>query len=362
MRLIALKYKEYTNLRGLLAGKDTALGASSLTETPSKKRKSTWDVSSNQIETPKRQKPHSTPSKSLHPAIIDPYDSPSVIRNLQLTPSYRTVIGPTPQRDGKVLGLFDLIDDDEDGSGSLTSKTQPFSGVSPNLHRTPRKPHLEQVVTPLRYGKTPTSTSKRFLLDMFVTPSKRKLMKEDVDEGATPAFLRRDHRRLQSPRYDEKGNLEIDSPVAARLPAKPPLRGLSSLIAGLRKMEEEEFDEEMDVLRELENGSSGAAKGSIVAGVAVNENQGKPSSKDDDLGEQTRENTQQPSLVGKDGKPLKVWKKRGQKRTTKRVNSKSRYPSYRLTRLAPSYHHHVAASTSELIQLRSPSLTRQTNP
>lgn len=314
----------------------------------SKKRKSIQDDPPREIQTPKRHKLDLTPAKSLHPAVLDPYDSPSVIRNPQFTPGRRAIIGPTPQRDGKVLGLFDLMDEDEDNEGGelgkTPSKSTPLKEVSLDTkdHRTPRKSHTETILTPLRYGRTPASSSKRYLLDMFVTPSKRKLAEyepegEDDDAMKTPAFLRRDQRPIKAPRYDENGNLEFDSPVVVCRPVKPPIRGLSSIIAGLRKMEEEKLDEEMDVLRDIENESSTQAGGKAVRepdtdnntqGLSANGPRGEhdiPHLGDqidvslsmDDKEEEEQNHDDQTN------KPSKPWKKRGQKRTTKRVISKS---------------------------------------
>lgn len=296
-------------------------------------------------------------------------------------------MGPTPQRDGKVLGLFDIIDEDEDEepdqSGQTPSRSRVLRDSSQNTHRTPRKPLAEEeIVTPLRYGKTPTSSSKRFLLDMFVTPSKRKAAADhelDGDEDVTtkPAFLRReyyhhhDHHRHSSNhhkavRYDENGNLKMDAPsapvvVPVRRPAKPPVRGLSSIIAGLRKMEEERLDEELDILRELENERTPAAaaaaglpphslvgekkpsmtmndsaKASTEAGGAEVDSLTNNNDNDDDDDENIKSNqAEQPSGSSK------PWKKRGQKRTNKKVLSMS-FPS---PSLFPSYSSSPTPST-----------------
>ncbi|KAI9779107.1 MAG: DNA replication regulator sld2 [Peltula sp. TS41687] len=372
---IASKYKEYTNVREKLSAgpKSTQQPPREPSPLTQKKRKAVPDEQqlprqAAHQQTPKRHKPDLTPTQARythhpHPAVVDPYDSPSVIRQLPFTPcSRRMVVGPTPQRDGKVLGLFDPVEEDEEGGGGggglgkMPSKARVLKEVSLNTnnnnktqqhhhHCTPRKPPIDSssIVTPLRYGRTPVSSGKRYLLDKFVTPSKRKRAggeygddddDYDGDDGLkTPAFLRRGHHRpAKAPKYDENGELQFDSPVTAvrRWPlAKAPLRGLSSIIAGLRKMEEEKLDEEMDVLREMEDEASNRKEGR-KSGAEDEKTRSLPTNdrKASEIGSQNLVALQGVGEEGKEGeqgkgeqsnKPSKPWRKRGQKRTTKRV-------------------------------------------
>jgi DNA replication regulator SLD2 len=276
-----------------------------------------------------------TPSKSqAHPMNIDPYDSPSLIRNL-FTPSKDRIIGPTPQKDGQVLGLFDLLGEDDKTPLKALAGDKEFGARS---HSTPRGVNGRlDVPGNEKHSRTPASSSKRHLLDTFATPLKRRHPNE---QGAltpssisklhfsTPAFLRRDSHRPAMPPIDEDEDHPI-SPQMVRLPKKPLVRGLSSMLAGLRKMEEEELDDDLEALREMENPDY----------VPVEKSTSKPVSKDAVLVEDSQvrlplggfddeamydsepEELKNPTL-GRDGLPLKIWKKKGQKRTTRRNTMK----------------------------------------
>lgn len=114
---------------------------------------------------------------------------------------------------------------------------------------------------------------------------------------------------------------------------KPAGKGLSALVRGLREMQEQRFDEELEVLRELEEGSDPAAK--ITAAPAPASHKKQPINANDvfvtdsqapDMplgpdGENQVSESDNDELegMGRDGKPLRVWKKRGQKRSTRIV-------------------------------------------
>ena len=104
-------------------------------------------------------------------------------------------------------------------------------------------------------------------------------------------------------------------------------KGLSALVKGLRDMEEAKLDEEMDMLREFERGGDLTARSqaSHIPKVCVQDSQvpdmplgpdGQVESESEDEDVSKRRGTD------RNGKPLKVWKKRGQKRTTRRVMMK----------------------------------------
>ena len=92
-------------------------------------------------------------------------------------------------------------------------------------------------------------------------------------------------------------------------------------------MEDEKLDEEMDVLREMEAGDNTVERSQAVLkppSIAVEDSQvlemplgpdGDKSSGDDTDGHQSE-------AKGSNGEPLKVWKKKGQKRTTRKTNIK----------------------------------------
>ncbi|KIW10908.1 hypothetical protein PV08_10207 [Exophiala spinifera] len=218
-RAIASKYTEYNKLRDVIAGK---LGLAALDPPAPKVRTSRAD-SVNDL-TPRRSY-KSTPSKPRHAHDLDPYDAPS---SISPKPSLHA-IGPTPRRDGMVLGIFDMLPP----SGSLkSSRDTPSSrkrkidalndntepSFTPMASQTPSRRRTQHVgtshpggdakdataATPAsrslststrKHSKTPISQSKRFMLDhFFATPSAVRfssLVERDEDDCDTESNLPR---------------------------------------------------------------------------------------------------------------------------------------------------------------------------
>ncbi|OIW26485.1 hypothetical protein CONLIGDRAFT_683461 [Coniochaeta ligniaria NRRL 30616] len=393
---IAQKYKSYNKLRDILSGKlppPSKLTSSS----PPRKRKS--------ISSQSAHAPAHTPSKRLRttPSVTRtahlPYDqsTPSLNRKLFISPASAkaptpTSIGPTPQRDGRVLGLFDLL------SGSEETPSRPRTGdfiggeslPAAQLAATPRKKGQSDqeeehrsgsTTTPAhRHGRTPMSTSKRAMLDNFLlfTPLKNRdgnagasfasrigitatAVATDKENGAaslttpnkgpqsaskslfaTPAFLKRGHKTLD-PVDEDAEMMEEVRPL--RLPRKPLARGLSSVVAGLRKLEEEKLDDEMEAMREAEMEMEGYSMPPPAKKQRVDDGTAAVEREDEDDGvvvpvevEDSQVVRDKPVLLGgfddeglldsdveeqlDRGQPLRVFKKKGQKRTTRRVNMK----------------------------------------
>lgn len=382
--------------------------------------------------------------------------TPSISRKL-FSPVVPTSIGPTPQRDGRVLGLFDVLNEEEEKrkkrnsiaatpskrtAAEAEAAAAAAQGAGNNslavptstalLGATPRKQTLnidhyksdddedeDSTINARRLGRTPMSSGRRNLLNHFTaggnipaaftagsetkttrdssgvlgttplkprnndnqnymtqqqlltTPSKGS-GDNSTQPFATPAFLRRTSSAL--PPVDENGEF-MSPPTRLRLPRKPLVRGLSSVLASLRKAEDEQLDEQLDVLRDLENGmdmnappptskpkpkivapaASSAAPAAppapqrattagLAEGVQVEDSQlqdpheqelqeleqyeqelGPEESQEhprllggfDDEGLYDSEPEEQ---IGRDGQPLRVYKKKGQKRTTRRFN------------------------------------------
>lgn len=180
----------------------------------------------------------------------------------------------------------------------------------------------EEEDTP-RGGRTPMS-GRLYLENLFATPTTLKYtaMVEDEDErrppfpnmqaaaataaddkgstkkgvmagSETPSFLRRSNGgRSYNALGPAAGEL---SPIAARKPRRFVGKGLSALVQGLRDMEDERLEEDLDVLRELEADQE-----------AMQDNE-----------DQTADD--QTSLQNRGRRP---YKKKGQKRTTRRVRMK----------------------------------------
>lgn len=243
-----------------------------------------------------------------------------------LSPQGPTMIGPTPQRDGIVLGLFDLLP-----AETPSKRRAVLVEVSQNILQTPTKTHGKaesetSVESRQRGGKTPLSTGKRFLLDKFVTPQKRKRDEEGTPTSAlrgfsTPAFLRRD---TILPAVDEDNE---PTPRPAPWKRRGLGRSLSSMIQSLKKQEEDRLDEEADIMRELEMEAEGIPipKKAKVTEILVEDSQATMPLGPDGAVESDGDEDENEAEDGLDqnGKPRRIWKKRGQKRQTRRVISKS---------------------------------------
>ncbi|MBN0049412.1 hypothetical protein JS756_36315, partial [Streptomyces actuosus] len=87
-----------------------------------------------------------TPSqpRTTHPSQLDPYDSPSALHRLfsprthqQSSTPLKAAVGPTPQRDGKALGLFDLLS--ESGGSTATPTANRLASVRGGAVQTPSR-------------------------------------------------------------------------------------------------------------------------------------------------------------------------------------------------------------------------------
>ncbi|KAK2591539.1 hypothetical protein QQS21_010759 [Conoideocrella luteorostrata] len=321
---IAQKYKEYSKFRDILSGK---LPLPSKSESKPKKRK----PEPRPAETPlKKTKYAETPSKQRSHG-EDLMNSPAISRKL-FSPAPVTSLGPTPQRDGRVLGLFDLLVEKELGTPSKPDKSRPDG--------TPSRSHVNVLSTPskrtamenhdlsTKLGRTPMSASKKQRLNMFATPMKNRRGSIDSKTPSsvsklqfdTPAFLK----RHSLPAVDE--NNMFTDPAPLRLPRKPLVRGLSEIVASLRRVEDDALDDDLEALREVENDASHVPMPKspsigIKPAPAVLEpdSQNRPALLG---GFDTEEMYDSPVEDGVDrnGNPLPVFKKKGQKRTTRKTN------------------------------------------
>ncbi|KAK4447723.1 putative dna replication regulator sld2 protein [Podospora aff. communis PSN243] len=340
---IAQKYKQYNKLRDILSGKVPPEAAQS--QQRDRKRKSTDAVPP---QTPsKRTKVLSTPRKSASeiipadlPGPAAEITTPSISRTL-FSPALPTSIGPTPQKEGRVLGLFDLL-------GHTPSRTANDVSAVPPIAATPSRRRGSTLNT----SKTPTTSGRYADLNGLTTPlherngsanaagtktpssSVRKL------QFSTPAFLRRTAAPL--PPVDENGEWNV---APLRLPKKPLVRSLSNMMAGLRKIEDEALDDEEEAMREMEMEAEGIPVGKnkpLPPMPADGEKGGDVEVGDSQLLDQAEHEAQmrkeKPVLLGgfddenaydssdaeqlDRGQPLRVYKKKGQKRTTRRSNLK----------------------------------------
>ncbi|KAL1873882.1 hypothetical protein Daus18300_003754 [Diaporthe australafricana] len=337
----------------------------------------------------RKRKPHAVPSHTPSSKRFRPAETPSSGQNLQqagqstphgaaaaaVTPSLSrklfspvapTSIGPTPQRDGRVLGLFDLLPfkDAEIDSPSKPKRADRGSNVTGAVQETPRRGRtidtglgiaIDLDRTPSSRSRRqqqqqqPQQTPRRSILSTPLKDSSNRVAKTPSSSRSvsklqfqTPAFLR----RIPMSKISE--NSEYASPERIRLPRKPLVRGLSSIVADLRKTQEQDLDDDLDALRDVENEGAPptgpAAKKPSAASAAEDQSPALPAqASGDDHHTQTilAEDSQKQSLgllggfddegmydsgdgeaegLDRDGKPLRVWKKKGQKRTTRKAN------------------------------------------
>lgn len=263
---------------------------------------------------------------------------------------FQAMLGPTPQKDGIVLGLFDLLP-----AESPCKQRTVLGDIEPNHLQTPQKKRsaptgededddneLAWSGKMARMGRTPVSEGKRHFLDQFATPQKRK---RDLDEGTpssrnqatTPVFLRRNFRPMPA---------LAEQPTSPRVPRKPRsfMRSLSTMLQERRKEQQEDAEKEADAKRQAELEAEAEAEAELYGNdpdddeeEAMREMEGETapapmpstvlvedSQFDMKLGADgdnvSDSETDVDDGLGRNGQPRKVWKKRGQKRSTKRVN------------------------------------------
>ncbi|RMJ25615.1 hypothetical protein PHISP_03536 [Aspergillus sp. HF37] len=308
---IAAKYKEYGRLKSLEASStednhappaNTNRADQTNPDRHSKKRKHASSSGAGHPDaatTPHKTAKNifTTPSANRfvdsHPAQLDPYDSPSALRRLFSPSTHRTplktAVGPTPQRDGKTLGLFDLLS--ESGGSAATPTANRTASMHGAAVRTPSKRSAMETIAEedegeeeetLKPERTPASSGKRFMLSsLFATPTTMRYAamadgednamtagngnqgdgdvdaREAVGSG-TPSFLRR-----SNPGRNANGMVGGFSPTAVRKPQPFVGRGLSAIVQGLRDMEEERLQDDTDVLREVEAEAAAAGDAEV---------------------------------------------------------------------------------------------------
>jgi DNA replication regulator SLD2 len=241
----------------------------------------------------------------------------SPVKEEQPTPAFiRNGLGPTPQRDGHVLGIFDML---PNGTPSKRSPS-PTDDHGDAVHATPSKGSAR--LTDSAISRTPQSSSKRYFLDSFITtPGKRKREDEPGTPSsskklyATPSFLRRIQMPMAS--IDEDDN---DAMLPPRR-RKPISRSFSSLVQDLRNQEEERMDDEWDIMNELEAEEHGApAQKKQAEQVQVADSQLVVMPLGPDRAPESE--SEEEVALGANGLPRKVYKKKGLKRQTRRANIK----------------------------------------
>jgi hypothetical protein len=326
--------------------------------------------------TPHRSLPIETPSKGrFHPSQLDPYDAPGSASPKVILHA----VGPTPHRDGTILGIFDML---YASGGSRRSSQETPSGskrkidalyddavgakdlqraiaqtprqnrggkaASQNNHVPTTTPRSGAATGKRNHSKTPVSESKRFMLQhFFTTPSAVRFATMLQDEAgtdvrtpvghktplrdqvlgmsplrdqvapapapdATPPYLKRSF-SFKERLLSASGNIaspsslqRMKSPVSSRTlgpralqHAKFAPKPLSQIIADRASQQnhvqnmDEEDDDDLEALREME-----AQEVNVLVGESQSSN---------------------PPALGYGEEPARIWKKKGQKRTTRRA-------------------------------------------
>ncbi|KAH7081681.1 DNA replication and checkpoint protein-domain-containing protein [Paraphoma chrysanthemicola] len=335
---ISNKYKEYNKLRGKLS-------APAAPQTPSKR--STSRRTARDVERTPKGPPKALISTPLKRKREEELAAEAIPQSPEfLSPQGPSFIGPTPQRDGIVLGLFDLLP-----AGTPSKRRAVLANVELNVVQTPSRRGQEaasetSLESRARGDRTPQSAGKRFMLNQFVTPKKRRLDDEGTPSStarglATPAFLRRGNILGAIDETDET------TPRPAPWKRRGLGRSLSAMIQAMRKDEDDKLDEEADIMREMEMEEAGIVmpKKAPVPEIHVEDSQtAMPLGPDRGL-ESDEDEDEQPEL-GPDGQPRRAWKKKGLKRQTRRVIMR---PNFTKSKPEPSLQVHDESEDDEVV-------------
>ncbi|KAK3699332.1 hypothetical protein LTR37_016484 [Vermiconidia calcicola] len=334
---ISAKYAEYSRLRR---------PAPKPTSTPEKPRRpksaradgeALKERAANRVTaTPKKEAKN---TKSAHEEEL-----PDVIE--EPTPAcIRCALGPTPQKDGEILGIFDMLPAATPSRGDATTRI----ASTPIVGATPSKATALASSEPT-VSRTPQSSGKRFYLDAFAgTPLKRKRGEEHYTPNtakrqyATPSFLRRSFPLAAID--EEQDSLGVPPPFRK----KGLVRSLSTIIQGLKRQEEERMNDDWDVMNEIEAEECGETGRPSAPKVLVEDSQVVNLPLGPDQGDQSSDEASDvdPGALDANGKPRKVWKKKGLKRQTKRVIM--RPVTHKPKKAKPAEEAEVDGSDSEVV-------------
>ena len=394
-----------------------------------------------------REKENKRVGEREEDGIGDGCDEQQEHQNLATPSRTRTMLGPTPQKDGVVLGLFDLLSPSvsiSNGAGNASTRAGVGVGAGLNtaITTTPSRrdrsqlrevtgnsiASLQLTTTPRknRYGafggsgancgenvldadyenefvsrkgsRTPASVGKRFLLDSFVTPRKRRRCDGDHGLGSadatpssvakrfmTPQFLRREAPVMVLDALIEDdgagtafgeglGGLDMKvgpSPRRARQPWKRKglTRSLSSMIQGMRKQEDERLDQEMDIMNDIEGGGGGGSALPKAKKSSINDDVGDKEATTVVAESQIASTLDADGLVklaedddrtavgrgrGREGDvAVPARKKKGQKRQTRRVIRELHPQLYHSSTMYDSFAHMLSQSVLSKVKLPS---------
>lgn len=365
---VAAKYKEYHRIQDVLAGRLPVQQLNSTYSTNKLRTKKHTRTDSGVGSSPHKQSHvvYATPRKHQRSQRVD-----SPIQELKpLDFCLVNTIGPTPHRDGKILGLFDLMTNagSTEGAGATPStstrkrkieelyestpaKRLPLQAIQTPSQRSPSKknkgdllefltgtPQKRLVAPNTRLSRTPQSEGRKFeLSQFFATPSAQRFlfpslgsvekgntvpMVEDIDRtpqqridarglDTTPAYLRRSTSFKDRLLSASQAPNTCDSIPCVKRAGPPTLQHFRSSTSNILRATEvqqpkqvhdtEDYDDDLDALREFEDDLPGPK-------ILVQDSQLRTAP----TGESDEEEEQ----------PTRQYKKKGQKRTTRKANIK----------------------------------------
>lgn len=362
---IAEKYKEYHRIQDVLAGRLSFEKLNSIPEASVKTRRHTR-TDSGVGSSPQKQNHivYATPKKLKRSHKADLIEQETRSPDLCLV----NTIGPTPHRDGKILGLFDLMSNSESiertaGTPSSSArkrkieelyentpeKRPPLQAIQTPSHRSPskRKGDILEFLTGTpqqcpgsskkKHSRTPQSEGRKFeLSQFFATPSTQRFLfstqKPAQEQAAslarkfdktphrqpditglnvTPSYLRRSTSFKDRLLSASQAPATSNAVTSLKKAGPPTLQHFRSSTSNILKATEErqsepahnndEFDDDLEALREFED--------------EIHEKHVLVRDSQMDMAPIARSEEEQGPLV-------REFKKKGQKRTTRRANIK----------------------------------------
>jgi DNA replication and checkpoint protein len=328
-------------------------------------------------QTPVKKKRSSPPPGHMPPTPSRSLPSPSQPESQDVTPRKPMILGPTPQKDGVILSIFDCLGNTSSHIVPGTPSRVPLVPVSGNelaqnatIPMTPSRKSslLIAGISSPKDGEHAANASQSHSRKLwpggsapFVTPQKPRSSTLDASSGidhprtpssisnlfATPAFLRQyiDPKPLLDALQEAEEDVMVEKSkrpsILTRARSKPfmgyraMLKERDEIVKEQQRVETEfRMDEDEDILRELEAEAGGIT--TLTKTAETNEPQSIPGTQFDDifaaaldddgfladdvLAELTAvEERAKKNLAGQQVTQPRIWKKKGQKRQTRRV-------------------------------------------
>lgn len=245
-------------------------------------------------------------------------------------------INPTPQRNGKVLGLFESF---------MSPSSRAQLSVSPTKKRQELsdKAHFE-ASTGGAIINSPSQSVKRKgdRIDDLRTPSKKRSQDRQDMDWKTPQSLRNLSKdpvveTFKSPVFFKNRRLSPDNPDESPqkiLPRRPPVRGFSTMLAELRQAEKDAVDVDAEeAMCQMDDEEEAMLASILGSGNGAKENESLGSIVPPDFLSSAADLHETSISLGQaDNKVTRLWKKKGLKRQTKRVKSKHSFSDCHFTK------------------------------